>query len=330
MLYNNNWCKLEYLEDKINIIISLTEEDVIRVKHTPLEHTKLKAVMSAAKVVGDNPVICLSGGIDSQALLHIWHEQKIPYTAVTFDFSNGFNSKELSEAQQYADSLDIPLKVIKLDVMRFLSRDLKEFAKEYNILSPQFAVHAYFLETIRKLGYTGAVFGGNGFSPLPDSLSFRVTETQLLDLEKYSEKSNFPVIPSFLNFDKDLCIALALVTPPVDKYDDAWSLDPATKIKFDPTIRSLIPNIEIAEDDRYNSKAQSYKSLGCKIIPQDTKKTGFEQIKDYYNSLNNTYLAFDRDFRMPLRVRSPELVTTTIIDRAVEKLMLTFSKELNS
>jgi hypothetical protein len=330
MLYNEEWCKLEYHAGKINIIISLTEEDVRRVKHTPLEHTKLKAVMSAAKVVGDNPVICLSGGIDSQALLHIWHEQKIPYTAVTFDFSNGFNSKELSEAQQYADSLGIPLKVIKLDVMRFLSRDLKEFAKEYNMLSPQFSVHAYFLETIRKLGYTGAVLGGNGFSPQPDSLSFKVSEAQLLDLEKYSEKSNFPVISSFLNFDKDLCIALSLVTPTVDEYDNAWLLDPSTKFKFDPTIRSLVPTIEISADARYDSKIQSYKRLGCKIIPQDTKKNGFEEIKDYYSSLNNTPLAFDRDFRMPLRGRSTELVITTIIDKEVEKLILMFSKELSS
>jgi hypothetical protein len=330
MLYNEEWCKLEYHTGKINIVTSLTEEDVRRVKHTPLEHTMLKAVTSAASVVGNNPAICLSGGIDSQALLHIWHKQKIPYTAVTFDFGNGFNSKELSEAQQYADSLGIPLKVIKLDVMRFLSRDLKEFAEEYNMLSPQFAVHAYFLETIKNLGFTGAVFGGNGFSPMPDSLSFRVSEAQLLDLEKYSEKSNFPVIPSFLNFDKDLCIALSLVTPTVNDYDNGWLLDPSTKVKFDPTIRSLVPNIEIAADDRYNSKVQSYKSLGCKIIPQDTKKTGFEEIKDYYNSLNNTHLAFDRDFRMPLLSGSTELVTTTIIDRAVEKLMLSFSKELNS
>jgi len=330
MLYNEEWCKLEYHNNEINIITLLTEEDIIRVKHTPIEYTKAKAVRSAADVVGNNPAICLSGGIDSQALLHIWHEQKIPYTAVTFDFGNGFNSRELSEAQRYADSCNIPLTVIKLDVMRFLSRDLKEFSKKYNIFSPQFAVHAYFLETIRKLGYTGAVFGGNGFSPLPDSLSFRVSEAQLLDLEKYSEKSKFPVIPSFLNFDKDLCIALSLVTPTVDEYDNAWLLDPSTKIKFDPTIRSLVPNIEISAGDRYNSKVQSYKSLGCKIIPQDTKKTGFEEIKDYYNSLNNTHLAFDRDFRMPLLMGSTELVVKTIIDRAVEKLMLRFSKELNS
>jgi hypothetical protein len=328
MLYNNDWCKLEYLKGTINIKLEVSEDDVLRVIKTPIEKIKKNSVLSASKIVGDNPVICLSGGIDSQALLYMWHEQNIPYTAVTFEFNNGFNSQELSDAHRYANFLNIPLKVIKLDILRFLLHDLKEFSKKYNMVSPQFSVHAYFLDTIKDLGYTGAVFGGNGLVPTDSNLSFYLTDAQLLDIEKYSVESNFPVIPSFLNFDKDLCLALALASP-ILEYDNNPT-DLMSKKKYDPDTRSVVPNLTISSDDRYKSKIQSYKSLNCQIIPQDAKKTGFEEIKNYYNSLNNTYAAFDRDFRMPLRSRILESKIKTTIDTETEKLILKLSKELNS
>lgn len=328
MLYNDDWCKLEYIGNIININLDIKEDDIYRVLKTPIEEIKRNAILAASKVVGDNPVICLSGGIDSQTLLYMWREQSIPYTAVTFDFGNDFNSQELSDARRYADFLNIPLKIIRLDIMRFLSRDLKEFSKKYNLLSPQYAVHAYFLETIRELGYTGAVFGGNGLVPTEGSLDFRLAEPQLLDLEKYSNLSGFPMVPSFLNFDKDLCIALALVTP-LNEYDYN-PVDPITTITYDPTIRSLVPVVEISAEIKYQSKIQSYKKIGCQIIPQDSKKTGFEEIKDYYNSLNGNHLSFDRDFRLPLRFKSDEFVVRTIINSDLENLILKLSKESSS
>ena len=328
MLYNQDWCVLEYLKGKININLKVTEDDVYKISQMSIDEIKKNAVASAVKVVGDNPVICLSGGIDSQTLLYIWNEQQIPFTAVTFDFGNGFNSQELSDAQRFAEYLNIPLKIIKLDVMRFLLRDLKDFSKKYNIFSPQFAVHAYFLDTIRNLGYTGALFGGNGLLLTDTSLDFRVTDAQLLDIEKYSSTTKFPVIHSFLSFDKNLCISLAMLTSIIDY--DLNPENPIVKTTFDPSTKALRPNIEVSPISRYESKINSYKKLGCKLIPQDRKKTGFEEIKNYYNSLNNSDLAFDRDFRMPLRIRIPESIVSTVIDSKAGNLILDFSRELNS
>lgn len=328
MLYNNSWCTVEYLEENININVEISKEDIYRVIKTPIEEIKRKAVLSAAEVVGDNPVICLSGGVDSQTLLHMWHEQNIPYTAVTFEFSNGFNSQEFSDSKRFAESLGIPLKIIKLDAMRFLLQDLREFSKKYNISSPQFAVHAYFLDAIKNLGYTGAVLGGNGFVLTEDSLDFKLTMAQLLDIENYSQRSNFSVIPSFLNFDKDLCIALALATPIINQ--DHNPTNPLSTIAYDPLTRSLTPNVDVSVNDRYKSKTDSYRNINCKIIPQEKKKTGFEEIKEYYCSLNGNPLAFDRDFRLPLYFMIPESKIKTVVDSEVENLILEISKELNS
>ena len=328
MLYDKDWCILNYLEDKIEIDVKLIEEDIHRVLSTDLSLIKQRAVERAYEFVGMNPVICLSGGIDSQAMLNIIHDQNLPYTAITFDFGNGFNSQELEDAKRFAEFFNIDLKIIKLDVMRFLYTDLYEFAGKYNLTSPQFAVHCYFLEVIKSLGYTGAIFGGNGFLLNQDSVEFSLNDAQLLDLEKYSQISQFKVIPSFLSFDRDLCLTLSLstsITPP-----DIEPINPFNKTDFDPVTRTIKQIIRVSEADRYTSKIKSYEKLGCKLIPQSNKKTGFEQIKEYHNSLNDSHWAFDREFRLPLRQRMPEILITTKIDPTVEKTIIDYSISKNS
>jgi hypothetical protein len=284
MLYYNNWCTLDHFADRIVINAHIIEKDI---KNTDFSNIKKSAVIDAISVVGINPVVCLSGGIDSQAVVSIWKEQNFPFTAVTFDFGNNFNQKELFDALSFADFLKIPIKVIKLDVMRFLLRDLDKFSQRYQIASPQFCIHAYFLETIQSLGYTGAVFGGNGFTVVDDVIKFQLTRAQLLDLENYSQISGFPVIPSFLSFDRDLCLDLLLSTDSINSNDN--------------TIHKA----------RYQSKIKCYRSLDLKIIPQSNKKTGFEELKEYYNSINNSGWAFERDFRAPLLKNYPEKTIDT-------------------
>jgi len=293
MLYYNDWCTLAHFDDRIDIDVRIGKNAV---SNKSFFEIKRIAVENSLTVVGSNPVLCLSGGIDSQAMINIWKEQKYPFTVVTFDFGNNFNQSELSDALVFADFLKIPVQVIKLDIMRFLVRDLIEFSKKYQMASPQFCVHAYFLETIRSLGYTGAVFGGNGFTVVDNEIKFYLTRAQLLDLENYSQISKFSVIPSFLSFDQDLCLDLLVATPNI-------SSDPSTIHK-----------------ERYQSKIESYKALGLKIIPQDNKKTGFEQLKDYYNSKNGSYWAFERDFRAPLLANQPEVSVETQITFDKSKL----------
>jgi hypothetical protein len=328
MLYSNDWCRLEYLQDLINICVDITEEDIHRVSCLPLNKIKKNAVEKAYQVVGNNPVICLSGGIDSQALLNIWHEQGFPYTAITFDFGNNFNSQELNDALKFAELLQVPVKVIKLDVMRFLLRDLSTFFEKFNIISPQFAVHAYFLENIKAMGYTGAVLGGNGLLLEDNSVFFSLSDAQLLDIERYGINSKFNVLPSFLSFDKDLCIALAMETLIISR--DPSPENSFYNLTYDPIIKSLIPNVNLSKEERYNSKIKSYQNLGCQLIPQDVKKTGFEEIKKFYNDQNNNEWAFEREFRLPRRYKIPESKINTIIDTNVEKVILKLSKKLNS
>ena len=322
MLYFNDWCTLHYYPKEIKIESHVTQDDIVRITNTDISSIKQNAVNQSIEYVGNNPAICLSGGIDSQSVLSIFDKCNVPYTAVTFDFGNNLNARELVDAQSFATLYNIPLKVIKLDIMRFLLRDLDEFSKKYKIISPQFAVHAYFLETIKLLGYSGAVLGGNGFIVEKLSMRFGLSDAQLLDIENYSKISKFNVIPSFLSADKDLCILLAMNTPLV-------AAENKMKLIFDPVDRVLVSDSIISEADRYASKIKSYQNLNCKLKPQTIKKTGFEEIKNFYNTQQCNVWAFEKDFRFPLRSRIPEYLIKTVVDNAVEKSIIAYSSKLD-
>ena len=325
MLYHNDWCSLNYIKDRIRINVNVKEDDVLNVLSLTLDKIFNESVKNAISVVGNNPVICLSGGIDSQATLDIWNRSGLPFTAITFDFGNNFNSDELKDALSYARFLNIPVEVIKLDVMRFLFYNLQEFSQRYKMLSPQFCVHAYFIEHIKSLGYTGVIMGGNGFILEESSVEFHVTSAQLLDIEKYSTASNFPVIPSFLSFNQDLCLLLSIKTPIISSVE---TTDHTTR-NYDTLTKSLNSHNIFVPESRYISKIQSYTKLGLQLKPQSTKKTGFEQLKKYYNSLNRSDLAFDREFRLPLLNRIPEVLVETHIDKDVKNVILKLAGQLN-
>lgn len=312
MLYFNNWCSVTETEQHTIIKVNSTAEDVIRANSCFTHELSKQATQRAVEYLGPKPVFCMSGGIDSQAAYQLWDKQ-YPIEVVIFKFANDLNLEEVNDAVNYVTAHNIDYKLISLDIERFLSFNLITFARSNKLLSPQFAVHAFFLDHLKSLGYTGAVFGGNGFFVEPDRVYFNLTSAQLLDLENYSINSNFNVIPSFLSFDQDLCLKLAVNTP---INFDAMALEPDWHIL--PEERQMTLNRET----RYANKISSYQNLNLAIVPQSEKKHGFEQIKDYYASKYNDLWTFDRHFRWPLRKnRSNNEITTTVADSLKNKIL---------
>ena len=305
MLYYNDWCSIESGDGVFNIVVKTNIDDIIRIDNTPLDDIKLQATLRASSVLGSNPVICLSGGIDSQAMYHIWHKD-IPVTVAVFEFEHGQNSEEVKDAQRFADKFQIPIKKIKLDVMKFLHFDLINYGKKYHCCSPQFAVHCFFLNTLKEQGYTGAAFGGNG--PVIDfsGVYFSQTKAQLFDLENFNQPG-FTVIPTFLAFDQDLCLKLSLATPLMENVQD----------------------INLRLRHRYSNKISSYKNLGLDVVPQIEKKTGFEQLKNIINGSMSDVWGFERKFRGPLLQMNMDCHSVTIIDNQVRDYIFNRSKSIS-
>lgn len=316
MIYLNDWCEIQKEKDKAVVLVKAVKEDILTVLDSSPNKIKQNLIEQSISYLGNNPAICLSGGIDSQAMINIWKHSGVKFTPVTFKFSYDLNKSEVDDAIRFAKDLDLDLTIIELDVIRFLQRDNIEYAKKYQLSSPQFSTHAKFLEIIRDKGFTGAAFGGNGLLVEKSQVRFKYSFSQLFDIDNYSKISEFPVLSNFLGCDKDFCILLATKTKKMDDLDIEVDIDNFGKIKT-----------QSSQGIRYQNKIESYQSIGFHIKPQSYKKTGFEDLRRYFNESHNSFYAFDNTFRVPMYdINKPVNVNCVVINKDFETFLLSVCK----
>ena len=268
---------------------------------------RISAAKSAAAQLGDNPVLCFSGGVDSQAMLQCWREAGLKFDVAIMEFENNLNKHDVSIALEYCNAHGIEPIILNLKVIQFLTRDCIELGTNYKCTSPHFITHYKMFDMLRNLGYTGICCGGTAFArnhtewgPVPSAAQSNYIE--------YSNQNQFPVIGNFLGYDPNLCWSIALLTP---EHDVEW----ATRY---PRI------IEDANSVRYAAKVVGYRKHGFDIIPQENKYTGFELIKEYFEEKFNDGWAFEKMFRIPLQKKFGTahgvLVLTENQTNAIDKL----------
>ena len=104
----------------------------------------------------------------------------------------------------------------------------------------------------------GTVIFSGGFAAT-ESVNYTI-----LGLQRYVEKTKRPMIPFFFKYSREL----------------EYSMPEEDRI---PT-----------EFGSYDMKVERYKYCGFPVIPQKTKYSGFEKIKDYYDTTTNLVTFRDR------------------------------------
>ena len=256
---------------------------VILDSDTTLQY-RINAAKASAIQLGSNPVLCLSGGVDSQAMIQCWKEAGLKFDVAIMEFENGLNQHDVSVALEYCIKHKINPIILKLNVIQFLTRECIDIGTQYKCTSPHFITHYKMFDMLRNLGYTGICCGGTAFArnhnewgPVPSAAQSNYIE--------YSNQNQFPVVGNFLGYDPNLCWSIALLTP---EHEVDW-------VTRQPRIVSETNAV------RYAAKIIGYRSHGFDIIPQENKFTGFELIKNYFAEKFNDGWAFEKMFRMPLQ-----------------------------
>ena len=247
-----------------------------------LRQYRIDAAIAASKTLGENPVLCFSGGIDSQAMLQCWKEAGLSFDVAILRFESDLNKQDMQTAREFCEANDINPVYIDLDVVRFLTRESADFSEQYKCTSPHFVTHYKMFDMLRELGYTGICCGGTAFAKGNDEWGPSPSAAQANYIE-YSRQNQYPIIGNFLGYDPKLCWTIALLTPSADV---VWNTP------------YPIPVNEINQT-RYLSKIVGYRNHGFSIIPQKTKYTGFELVKDYFAEKYNDGWAFEKLFRLP-------------------------------
>lgn len=244
---------------------------------------RIAAAKDSAEKLGDNPVLCLSGGVDSQAMVQSWQEADLKFDVAILVFNDELNSHDVQHARMFCKLHNITPVEININVIQYLIREHFDQAEKYRCTSPHFSTHFKMFDILRDMGYTGICCGGQPLAKAKTEWGPALSAAQLNYLE-YSKINQYPIMGNFLGYYPKLCWSIAILTP---NDDFVWSA-------------TANDSLEDITKKRYTAKVKGYQNHGFDIIPQASKFTGFEKVKEYFAKQSNDGWAFEKKFRHPL------------------------------
>lgn len=258
-----------------------------------LKQYRIDAAIKCSETLGNKPALCLSGGIDSQAMVQCWHEAQLNFDTVILTFKNDLNIQDSDHAKRYCNENNIPFIEIKIDIASFLIRENMEIGDRYKSCSPHFNTHYKLVEILRDRGYTGVCCGGaTPYNHLGQyGTNFDQNPYHFLKIQHLFD---IPVQGSFLSFYPHLAWAVAFLT---DVFEENVILNNKQDGMRTWEEEQKMNHI------RYLKKVRGYERTGFNVIPQETKYTGFELVKKYFEDLTGDGWTFERKFRYPLTAK---------------------------
>lgn len=230
--------------------------------------------------------LCLTGGVDSQAMLYTWHKtvgthpDVIP---VSFLYNERCNEYDQVGITDICTKYGYHRQIRSFDLMEFIdSGECTQYQIKHYTQSPQMAAWIKMTESL--LSGTVIMSGELTYDRTPSSMipnHFGVREyAQNLNLSD----SDLCYIPFFFEHDYDIATSH---WHQIEKMKDA-----VTDIGQDHF------NFDVQKKIYLNKKVKKYHSLGFPVIPQDLgpggRCSGFAKFKDLYEQTHK----FDRDVRM--------------------------------
>lgn len=240
----------------------------------PDYQTSLDSVAAAAKTIKSihqkfpKPIIlCCTGGVDSQAMLHAWHlsgVSKSDIKVVSFIYDENSNLFDIKGTPQLCDKLGFYYEQIPFELKTFLdSGEYFTYQKMYWTTSPQMAAHMKMVEFFDH----GTVIM-SGTAGVKENLFFGSTtvlsEYYYANIQNNkTDKKKF--IPFFFQHDKNIGTAF---------YDHHR--------KHSPNMVDNKPEL------LYIFKTKAYQAAGLPVVPQDIDFSGFEEFKIFYDDVKLT------------------------------------------
>lgn len=289
-----------------------------------LKTYRINAALEAKKTLGEKPALCMSGGIDSQAMLQCWLEAGLKFDMFILVFKHDLNVMDVNHARLVCSNLGIDLKEIEIDVIKFLNYNNYEYGVQYQSCSPQFNTHYKLFNMLKDMGYSGVCCGGDApiFNILEKTWGSNFNKNTQ-NFVNYASASNFPCIGNFLGYYPDLAWSISLQTIPVIPNEIQrlnFIHNNLVKNENDTIVQTNDPQVE---KNRYLYKIKGYKKTGLNVIPQEQKFTGFELVKKHLEKLTGDGWTFEKRYRRPLEnlLHVPTSTPIFTFDAEVENLI---------
>lgn len=251
----------------------------------------------------DNPVICLSGGGDSQFNFMLFKELGIDFEVVSYATKwgiNTINADDVLAGDDLCKKYGIKRTVIDIDLQKFLeTEEYIDVAEKYGIYSPQLALHVKFLSEIQDFGTP--VLGDE-----PPLLTMHEGQARLAT-DANAVARTLEGYNNFKDAGNKYFRNLLFSTPEIFYQSVENNI---TTLKTQKVYTGTT-NVNSSHINHTRYKYCYYNTIlkDLQIEPRLIKSTGFETIQKYFASLNNDMDSFDRKYRYNLLNNSKNLRT---------------------
>lgn len=232
--------------------IDLTYENELDIKD-PIQ-AGVDAIDKITKHYPPPYVLMMSGGVDSQCMLHIWLKSGKKFQTKSFIYNHIYNYHDLSNLLTISNNLKFKFDFENIDAFDFFANELKDYGIGYNCTSPQICLYIKMAEQIKE---GTAIFAGNFINSNGVTINYPI-----FGLHRYQIIKNANIVPFFLTYTPELAYSLQ------EKYIENYKQLSDDKIS----------------DISYNLKVKTLLDYNFPIISQSTKLSGFELIKNYYDT----------------------------------------------
>lgn len=240
------------------------------------------AIFTVNHIIDNYPppyTLCLTGGVDSQAMLYSWILSGKKFNTFSAVYNQNLNFHDLENLIQFSVNYNIPINFYNFDLINFLFNEHEKYALTYRCGSPHMCVFMKFIEIINQ----GTVIFSGQFQRHEYKHEF--VDKNNFSIYRYAETTSRSVVPWFFLETAEIFSSFANLND--NRIGD-----------------HLI---------EYEKKYKTYQLNGFPVLPQPQKLTGFENIKDYFDlhyshlltpidkiartSLQGSKRTFDRLFR---------------------------------
>jgi len=262
----------------------------------------LDSLMRAQLSKYESPIVLVSGGLDSQMTAHLAKAYTSNPLAVIYDLvwkDNTINGSDLVHAQKFCKHIDLPFKVITVDITEFLERDLPSYARKYKAISPQILSHMYAIEQSNFPNGTTLMMGGE-----PQFITTTDSNTVILSSLVDQGTSVKPGLymcyyAPFEALATELGITIirdpGMLSPEIHYQIIRHNLDVISQYgQIGKYSTNMIRN------NFWPYKNKFYQQFGYDFLWPLSKKTGFETIQIHLAATTGIYNQFDNTYRNPL------------------------------
>lgn len=268
---------------------------VSRKVYTVFEEAQIAAVLihREARRVKQEIFLCLSGGIDSEAMLRAFMSSSVSFHVMIMRFNNDLNGFDIKGIIQFCDTNHVSYEIFDLDILNFFeSGEYLRYGEMYQCQSPQLAAHLYLCDHIK--GYPVLYWQ-------PPEILFN------FDLQHKTKQFSFGLpgdlhsvyLRYFMKRKRAGVPIFFLYTPELLR--SFFQLPFLQKMLW----LGYYKGINISHS--YHIKCMTYRHSGFPVEPRKAPYTGFEKVRDHYDLLDNkSYgLAFNERYRTPLEKINP-------------------------